>query len=271
VAQRRTGHGRGLQRPRNTGAIASSFAFTQTPFFCPASHPPHSTPLQRFTVRLERPDDVVARASTAKVVREKLVCADPTGLECQLLEEILVSVKALEASGRLNITRFLQVGGLAREGRCRETTVMQFAGARGRDVALCDSRISLVRCCAREFVARAVTHGTGTRACQAAGWPPSRQMKRDAPSKSLPPDANGARPSTTQWSSPCHAAVQNCNIVCTGHFSGTSLGRQIRSISGQRVAHTVARGVPLNVSTSIPATSSHALSAAPLFPSPHRL
>lgn len=44
------------------------------------------------------------------MVREKLVCADPTGLECQLLEEILVSVKALEASGRLNITRFLQVG-----------------------------------------------------------------------------------------------------------------------------------------------------------------
>jgi hypothetical protein len=128
-----------------------------------------------------------------------------------------------------------------------------------------------VSCCALEFVGGSVTRGAGTRACQAADWPPSRQMKRDAPSNSLPPDANGARPSTTQWSSPCHAAVQNCNIVCTGHFSGTSLGRQIRSISGQRVAHTVARGVLPNVSTSIPATSSHALSAAPLFPSPHRL
>ncbi len=68
------------------------------------------TPLQRYTVRLERPDDVVSRTGgTAKVVREKLVCADATGLECQLLEEILVSVKALEASGRPNITRFLQV------------------------------------------------------------------------------------------------------------------------------------------------------------------
>jgi hypothetical protein len=94
---------------------------------------PHTSasPLQRFTIRLERPDDVVSRTGgtapsppltkkphfsinhdvigTAKVLREKLVCADPNGLECQLLEEILVSVKALEASGQPNITRFLQV------------------------------------------------------------------------------------------------------------------------------------------------------------------
>ncbi len=114
--------------------------------------------------------------------------------------------------------------GLAKESRRRETTVIQFTGTRGRDLALCHSRISLVRCCARKFVGRAVTHGAGTLACQAAGWPPSPQMKRGAPSNSLPLDANGARPSTTQWSSACRAAVQNCNIVCTGHISGTALG-----------------------------------------------
>lgn len=44
-----------------------------------------------------------------QVVREKLVCVDPLGFECQVLEEILVSVKALEASGRQSITRFIQV------------------------------------------------------------------------------------------------------------------------------------------------------------------
>jgi hypothetical protein len=69
-----------------------------------------------------------------------------------------------------------------------------------------------------------VTRGAGMRACQATGWAPSTQMKRDAPSNSLPHDANGARPSTTQWSSACRAAVQNCNIVCAGRFSGTALG-----------------------------------------------
>jgi hypothetical protein len=67
---------------------------------------------QRFMVRIERPDDVVMRTGgTAKVLREKLVCVDPFGFECQLIEEILVSVKALEASGRPNITSFLQARG----------------------------------------------------------------------------------------------------------------------------------------------------------------
>jgi hypothetical protein len=89
---------------------------------------------------------------------------------------------------------------------------MQFAGARGRDVALCDSCISLVRYCAREFVARAVTHWAGTRACQAAGSAPSTQMKRDAPSNSLPPNANGARPSTTQWSAAWHAGCKTITL-----------------------------------------------------------
>jgi hypothetical protein len=66
--------------------------------------------IQRFTLRIERPDDVVTRTGgTAKVVRERLVQANPMGHECKLIEEILVSLKALEASGRPNITRFLQV------------------------------------------------------------------------------------------------------------------------------------------------------------------
>ncbi len=74
---------------------------------------------QRFTVRLERPDDVVTRTGgIAKVMREKLVCVKPTGFECQLVEEILVALKALEASGRPNITRFLQVTGRRCSGLC---------------------------------------------------------------------------------------------------------------------------------------------------------
>lgn len=52
---------------------------------------------------------VVRTGGVAKVLREKLVCVDPTSFESQVIEEILVSVKALEASGRPNITRFIQV------------------------------------------------------------------------------------------------------------------------------------------------------------------
>ena len=51
---------------------------------------------------------VTRTGGSAKILREKLVCCDPLSFECQMIEEILVSVKALEASGRPNITSFLQ-------------------------------------------------------------------------------------------------------------------------------------------------------------------
>jgi hypothetical protein len=92
--------------------------------------PPPPPLLQRFTIRIERPDDVVTRTGgSARVLREKLVCVNPVGFECQIIEEILVSVKALEASGRPSISKFLQVNGdLTRDfrfGRVVVTHVLQ--------------------------------------------------------------------------------------------------------------------------------------------------